>query len=384
MRASLVIASHNEGPLLCQTVQSCLETLDGLDCEIVVADDASADGSVEQLRDRYPEVRVVGSPERRGVSSTKDRAARSARGEVVVYLDAHCKPEPGAIARMVRSVEAWDGAALVTPRVGSLDVDRWETIPSHVGYGFWTELEWFRHGWLGPDQLETMLGPDGRAYLRQPSLMGCCLALSRELYETLRGFDVGMLSYGSEDVDFGFKAWLMGYPIVLDTDALIAHRFRKRFVAFSVPAEHGLLNQLRMARKLFGEEPWEDWTARYRGRMPAELWGQAWALFEETRASVECERDYLMSRRRHDEYWYASTFGQSWPLTLPASPYPVPKVLTAPPHLADPVASPTIHPPDSPEPPPGVPLPTIAPSPSPSPPDSTPEPGDTSQDEWRP
>ena len=69
MRASLVIASHNEGPLLCQTVQSCLETLDGLDCEIVVADDASADGSVEQLRDRYPEVRVVGSPERRGVSS---------------------------------------------------------------------------------------------------------------------------------------------------------------------------------------------------------------------------------------------------------------------------------------------------------------------------
>src|SRR3954463_12210663 len=53
MRASIVIAAHEEGDLLVKTVESCLETIDDLDCEIVVADDASADGSVEGLRRRF-------------------------------------------------------------------------------------------------------------------------------------------------------------------------------------------------------------------------------------------------------------------------------------------------------------------------------------------
>ena len=41
MRASLVIAAHNEGESLAKTIGSCIETCAGLDCEIVVADDAS-------------------------------------------------------------------------------------------------------------------------------------------------------------------------------------------------------------------------------------------------------------------------------------------------------------------------------------------------------
>ena len=62
MRASLIIAAHNEGDSLWKTVQSCLETSAGLDCEIVVADDASWDGSVEEAQRRFPQVRVVRRP----------------------------------------------------------------------------------------------------------------------------------------------------------------------------------------------------------------------------------------------------------------------------------------------------------------------------------
>ena len=43
MRASIVIASFNEGDLLWKTVRSCVETVADLDCEIVVVDDASDD-----------------------------------------------------------------------------------------------------------------------------------------------------------------------------------------------------------------------------------------------------------------------------------------------------------------------------------------------------
>ena len=76
MRASLIIASHNEGDLLSKTVQSCLDTMEDLHCEIVVADDASHDGSIEELRKQFEPIRIVAHPERRGVSATKDLGAR--------------------------------------------------------------------------------------------------------------------------------------------------------------------------------------------------------------------------------------------------------------------------------------------------------------------
>ena len=50
MRASIVIAAHNEGDLLWRTVRSCIESTAGFGYEIVVADDASTDGSLETMR----------------------------------------------------------------------------------------------------------------------------------------------------------------------------------------------------------------------------------------------------------------------------------------------------------------------------------------------
>ncbi|WP_205847445.1 galactosyltransferase-related protein, partial [Planctopirus hydrillae] len=40
----------------------------------------------------------------------------------------------------------------------------------------------------------------------QPALIGCVLAVSRETYFALGGFDTGMKVWGVEDIDFGLKA----------------------------------------------------------------------------------------------------------------------------------------------------------------------------------
>src|SRR5437660_1024641 len=125
MRASIVIASHNDGEALERTVESCLATTADLDCEIVVADDVSSDGSIERVRARFPQVKRVAHAQRRGVSPTKDLGARGARGDVLLFLDAHCKPELGAVERLVADVEELDGEAIVTPRIAALDTERW-------------------------------------------------------------------------------------------------------------------------------------------------------------------------------------------------------------------------------------------------------------------
>jgi len=54
MRVSVIIAAHNEGAALWRTVGSCVETCAELDHEIVVADDASLDNSIELVLKRFP------------------------------------------------------------------------------------------------------------------------------------------------------------------------------------------------------------------------------------------------------------------------------------------------------------------------------------------
>jgi len=332
MRASIVIAAHNEGDLLWKTVGSCFEASDGLDCEIVVADDASSDGSIAEVGARFRDIRVVASTERRGCSATKDLGARSARGDVIVFLDGHCKPEPGALGRLVSAVESWDGNAIVSPGIPDLDPDIWESNLSLAGKGYWLDLEWFRCGWANDGELREITGPDGRRYLEQPCVVGCCLAVSRSLYEKLRGFDPDMRSWGTEDLDFGLKSWLMGHSSLVDPDAFIGHRFRKENTpcSYEIPFHHDLHNRWRMARKNMGDDAWQDWVSRHGKLFEAPLLDRVWKLYDEGRDSLEAERDYLMRNRCRSEYDYAAEFGLIWPLTLPSSPFDASKIPAAP------------------------------------------------------
>ena len=317
MRASLVIASLNEGEKLWRTVGSCLETAADLDCEVVVADDGSTDGSLDELSRRFPRSRIVTHAERLGVSPTKDLAGRSARGEVLVFLDGHCKPEPGALARLVAGVEATAGRAILTPAVPALDAERWENQMHQVGQGYRIDLEQFDCGWIGLERMRESVEVPGRLLYESPALIGCCLAIGRSTYERLWGFDPDMRIWGVEDLDFGLKAWLMGHPILHDAEAVVGHRFRAGFDNYPVPMEHIVANQLRMARKNFTDAVWEEWLERFRSRQPDWLWDLAWRAFEERRESVERERSYLLANRVRDEFWYAERFGLPWPVAAP-------------------------------------------------------------------
>jgi GT2 family glycosyltransferase len=317
MRASIVIAVHNEGVALQRTIQACLETAGRLDFELVVADDASTDGSVEQVAQHFPPVRLVRHPQRRGASPTKALGARAAHGAVLVFLDGHTNPAPGALERLVQAVERLDGEAILTPAIAALQVERWQNDLSQVGHGYGFELQRLECRWLPLAELPR--STEGRFY-ESPALIGCAFALSRELYERLWGFDARMRSWGVEDLDLSLKAWLLGYRILHDPEVVIGHRFRQQFDSYTVPLEDVLVNQLRLGRKHFTSSVWESWLGETRERSqglvdghPEGVWARAWQLFEETRESVEQERAYLQAHRVQDEFWYARHFSLPWP-----------------------------------------------------------------------
>jgi glycosyltransferase involved in cell wall biosynthesis len=133
MRVSVVVASHNEGQRLWKTLESIVESCQGLDYELIVADDASIDDSISEAKARFPRVIFVQNEERKGASPTKALGARNARGEVLVFLDGHTKPEPGAVERLVKDVERTNGKAIITPQIVALDEETWQLGLSRRG-----------------------------------------------------------------------------------------------------------------------------------------------------------------------------------------------------------------------------------------------------------
>ena len=227
-------------------------------------------------------------------------------------------PSAGAIRRLVEDVELLDGNAIVTPAIPSLRTAccaatrrKWATASA---WG-WKNSTAAGCRWGGCRRCATA---GGRSMSRPAQ--SAALAVGRQLYDELRGFDPHMLWYGIEDLDFGLKCWLLGHSILHDPEASVGHRFQRKFRNYVVPAEQMLVNRLRMARKNFTHGVWADWLERCRRRTPQKLsghpeglWRHVWELFEARRASVEAERSYIQAHSERDEFWYAERFGLSWP-----------------------------------------------------------------------
>ena len=130
-----------------------------------------------------------------------------------------------------------------------------------------------------------------------------------------------MLSWGMEDEDYALKCWLMGHSMLVDPGLrVIAHRFVTEHREYTIPFEHLLMNRIRLARRSFEREVWEDWCWRHRTFYGPKVWSSAWRLFERNRESVEADREYFLRVRPHSVYQYAAQFDLAWPLTLAGLP----------------------------------------------------------------
>jgi glycosyltransferase involved in cell wall biosynthesis len=104
-RLSVVIPTYNRRELVLRAVQSVLAQDADADTQILVVDDASSDGTVESLHERYagdPRVQVLACAERRHASAARNFGFAHARGDLVCFLDSDDYWLPGTLAAIRR------------------------------------------------------------------------------------------------------------------------------------------------------------------------------------------------------------------------------------------------------------------------------------------
>jgi len=87
IKLSIIIVSWNVGELLSKCLKSIYLYSLGLEIEVYVVDNASADGSAEMVKNNFPQVKLIASRENLGFAKANNLALKEARGEYVLFLN---------------------------------------------------------------------------------------------------------------------------------------------------------------------------------------------------------------------------------------------------------------------------------------------------------
>jgi N-acetylglucosaminyl-diphospho-decaprenol L-rhamnosyltransferase len=113
-RVAVVVVTYDALPW----VEHCLDSVRGV--ETVVVDHGSTDGTVDLVRERYPDVRLV-EAENRGLAAGWNRGIRETQSQYVLLLNADAWLAGGALERLLDFADARPRAAVVGPRLRNPD-----------------------------------------------------------------------------------------------------------------------------------------------------------------------------------------------------------------------------------------------------------------------
>lgn len=120
---SVVIVTYRTKDLVRRCVESVQADLpQGLDARIIVVDNASGDGTVEMLRERFPEVQVIANEVNRGPAVAYNQGIRAGlAAHCLMLLNSDIEVRPGTIRPMFDYLEAHPEVSGVTGRLLNLD-----------------------------------------------------------------------------------------------------------------------------------------------------------------------------------------------------------------------------------------------------------------------
>jgi GT2 family glycosyltransferase len=209
---SVIIPNYN-GQRFLPTLLAALQKQTFQDFEIILADDASPDNSVAQVEAEYHEVRLLVNRQNQGFARTCNAAVDAAVGRVVVLLNNDTEPEPTWLGELVKAVCAHPDVAIFASKMLLFNErNMLHTTGDFIGAdgiprnrGVW-ELDWGQYD----QQTEIFSGSGGGSAFR------------KDVWQALGGFDEDFWMY-LEDVDYGFRARLMGWRAVFVPTARLYH-----------------------------------------------------------------------------------------------------------------------------------------------------------------
>ncbi len=193
----------------------------------IVVDNASTDGSVEYLRERHPDVKLLALPENRGYAGGANAGLHAGTGEYAIILNPDVALAPDHLAILEARLDADLRIGAAQGKLYQATADDFLAGRFHPG----GRLDSAGHEIRGTRMVydRGQGEPDAPEYSREESVFSACgaaLFLRRAMLEDLAPngeyFDESFFAY-KEDIDLCWSARLLGWDIRYVPDAVAWH-----------------------------------------------------------------------------------------------------------------------------------------------------------------
>jgi len=234
---SVVIVSWNTKDLLRRCLDTLKKELGGIDAEVFVIDNHSADCSADMVAKEHPWVQLIANDANLGFAKANNQAMKIAQGSYILLLNPDTEVQPGSIQTLLKFLPERRQAGIVAPQLlnsdGSIQrscrafptflnmlyelVGLSKLFPNVQTFRKYKMLDW---------------NHDDERQVDQPE--GACLLLRRTVIE-----EVGMLDEGFfmlfEEVDWCYRIKKAGWQIWFTPKAKVIHHYGQSIKQVKVP-----------------------------------------------------------------------------------------------------------------------------------------------------
>jgi len=213
---AVIIVNRNGKDALARCLESLRESARGKDWEVIVADNASDDGSPDVVARSFPEFRLIRTGGNLGFARANNLAWTQARSSFVLFLNPDTAVYPGSLDLLVEEMKRDPKAGACGPLLVRKGDKPQVSFGGRVN--FFREL-----------LQKSLLNPWTKGRLRgkcRPRevtwVSGACLLARREALEEAAGFDEKFFLY-FEDIDLCLRMGARGWKILFLPQARVFH-----------------------------------------------------------------------------------------------------------------------------------------------------------------
>jgi GT2 family glycosyltransferase len=220
MDVSVIIVNWNTKRLLLECLSSVFKTINKLSFETWLVDNASSDGSVEAVKQNYPDVKIIQNKKNLGFAAANNIALERMCGQYALLLNTDTILTNGAVEDLFDFVEKNQGAGMTCGQLLNQDGSKQNSIANFPGI----------HSLLCNESLLQILFPKKfpgkRKEYRKPvevdSCIGACLMVRKKAMDKVGLLDKRYFFF-FEETDWAYRMKQAGWKIYFVPSAKIFH-----------------------------------------------------------------------------------------------------------------------------------------------------------------
>ena len=226
MQVSVIILNYNVRFFLEQCLLSVEKALEGIDGEIIVVDNDSADDSCAMVLSKFPNVKLIANNENLGFPKGNNIGVKQAKGEFIYILNPDTVIAEDSISKLLNFSLSTPNIGIVACRMidgkGNFLPESKRGVPTPwVAFSKVFGLYKLFPNWKLFNQYYLSDLPD-HFTAKVEILTGANMFMSRKLYLKVGGFDEGCFVY-SDDIDLSYTVLNLGLDNYFFADTTIIH-----------------------------------------------------------------------------------------------------------------------------------------------------------------